>query len=157
MNSPRILLCAAVALGLAACEGAGTKQTVGTVGGAAAGGLLGSTIGGGKGQLAATAAGALLGALAGSEVGKSLDRADQLFMRQTSQRALETAPVGRTVAWTNPDTGNSGTVTPTRPATTTADGTPCREYQQTVTVGGKTESAYGNACRQADGSWKIIN
>jgi len=33
----------------------------------------------------------------------------------------------------------------------------CREYQQTITVGGRTERAYGTACKQADGSWKIIN
>ena len=36
-------------------------------------------------------------------------------------------------------------------------GNTCREYQSTVTVGGKTEQAYGTACRQADGSWKIVN
>ena len=38
-----------------------------------------------------------------------------------------------------------------------ADGTYCREFQQTVTVGGRTEEAYGTACRQPDGSWKIVS
>ncbi len=37
------------------------------------------------------------------------------------------------------------------------DGQYCREFQQTVTIGGKTEEAYGTACRQPDGSWKIVD
>lgn len=32
----------------------------------------------------------------------------------------------------------------------------CREYIQTITVGNKTKEAYGKACFQPDGSWKII-
>ena len=36
------------------------------------------------------------------------------------------------------------------------NGQQCREYQRTVTIDGKTETAYGTACRQPDGSWKII-
>ena len=33
----------------------------------------------------------------------------------------------------------------------------CREFQQTITVGGRTETAYGTACRQPDGDWKIVS
>ena len=77
-------------------------------------------------------------------------------MKQTSQTALEKNPIGRTSSWSNPDSGHSGTVTPTR-TYQTASGGPCREYQQTVTIDGKTEQAYGRACRQSDGSWKITN
>ena len=94
--------------------------------------------------------------LIGSEIGKSLDRADRLYAERTAQSALERAPVGQSTAWSNPDSGHSGTVTPTR-TYQTAQGQNCREYQQTVTIGGRTESAYGRACRQADGSWKIVN
>jgi surface antigen len=32
----------------------------------------------------------------------------------------------------------------------------CREFTQSVTVGGKTEQAFGRACRQPDGAWKIV-
>lgn len=35
------------------------------------------------------------------------------------------------------------------------EGAPCREYTTTVIVGGQEQSAYGTACRQPDGSWKI--
>jgi surface antigen len=30
----------------------------------------------------------------------------------------------------------------------------CREFQQTITVGGRKEQATGQACRQADGTWQ---
>ena len=150
-----IPLAAAAALALTGCEGAGPKETGGTLVGAAAGALLGTQFGSGTGQLAATAIGALAGAWMGSEVGKSLDRADRAAMQQTSQYALENVKTGHPSKWSNPDSGNSGTVTPTK-TYQTAQGQYCREYQQTVTVGGKTEQAYGTACRQPDGSWKVV-
>ena len=157
MKLTKFALPVALVLALAACApGQVNKQTGGTLIGAGLGALTGSQIGGGRGKLAAVAVGALAGAYLGSEVGKSLDRADRLAMKNTSQTALEKNPVGRTSNWSNPDSGHSGTVTPTR-TYQTASGGPCREYQQTVTIGGKTEQAYGRACRQSNGSWKITN
>jgi surface antigen len=149
------VLILSLAFGLSACEGndVGTKQAVGGLGGAVLGGLLGSQIGGGSGQLWATGAGAVLGALAGSEIGKSLDRADQAYMAQTTQASLEHTRSGETSTWRNPDSGHTGTVTPTE--TYQRNGTYCREFQQSVTIGGETERAYGTACRQPDGTWKI--
>lgn len=147
---------AATAIFVAGCEGQGVKQTGGTLLGGVGGAVAGSQFGSGKGQLVATALGTLAGAFIGSEVGKSLDRADKAAMHRTSHKALETSKSGQTSSWTNPDSGNSGTVTPQK-AYQTASGGYCREYQQTVTVGGKTQDAYGTACRQPDGSWKIVN
>jgi surface antigen len=74
-------------------------------------------------------------------------------MSQTTNRTLESAPTGQAASWRNPDSGNSGTVTPTR-TYQRSGGEYCREYTQTVRVGGKTEEAYGTACRQPDGTWK---
>jgi surface antigen len=157
MKLTKFALPVALVLALAACApGQVKKQTGGTLIGAGLGALTGSQIGGGKGKLAAVAIGALAGAYLGSEVGKSLDRADRLAMEQTSQTALESNRSGQASSWNNPDSGHSGTVTPTR-TYQTASGGPCREYQQTVTIDGKTEQAYGRACRQSDGSWKITN
>jgi len=151
-----IPLVAALALVLTGCLGQGQKQTGGTLVGAAAGGLLGSQFGGGAGKLAATAIGALAGAYIGNEIGASLDNADKAAMQQSSQYALEETKTGHTSNWSNPDSGNTGTVTPTK-TYQTAQGEYCREYQQTVTVAGKTQEAYGTACRQPDGSWKVRN
>jgi len=158
MKPMKVIISAALALSLAACAGNqyGEKQTSGALIGAGLGGLIGSGIGGGSGRLAATAAGAVLGLALGSEIGRSLDRADRIYAGRTQQQALETLPTGQSSTWTNPDSGHYGTVTPTR-TYEVADGRYCREFQHAVTVGGKTEMAYGNACRQPDGSWQIVN
>ncbi len=130
------------------------KQSIGTVLGGIGGAVLGAQFGKGTGQLVGVAAGALAGAYLGNQLGSSLDKADRAQMEQASQRATS-APVGQQISWRNPDSGNSGTITPTREGTSQA-GEYCREYQQTVTVAGKTEQAYGTACRQQDGSWRIV-
>lgn len=143
---------------LAGCntlDGAGNKQLIGTGGGAILGGLAGSQIGGGSGRLWATGAGVLLGALVGSEIGSSLDNADRAAAAQANQRAYS-APLGETIRWNNPDSGNYGTITPTRDGRTSS-GAYCREYQQTIYVGGQQQSGYGTACQQPDGSWKVVN
>lgn len=132
----------------------GPKQTVGTLGGAALGGLLGSQFGGGAGKAVATAAGVFIGALVGSEVGRSLDRADRAYARAAVNQA-QTAPIGETITWDNPRSGNSGAITPVREGTS-ASGQYCREFQQTITVGGKRQQGYGIACRQPDGTWRIL-
>ena len=124
----RIVPLIALVFALSACsEGQGNKQTGGTLLGAGLGALAGSQIGGGRGKLVAVAVGALGG-------GQS----------------------GQPGAWRNPDSGNSGVVTP-QPAVQTGSGEYCREYTQTIQVGGQNEQAHGRACRQPDGTWKIVN
>lgn len=101
-----------------------------------------------------TALGVLAGSQVGRSIGQSLDKADLAYEAQAQQSALERTRSGQATGWSNPDSGNKGTVTPTR-TYQTSTGQYCREYQQTVTIGGETEKAYGQACRQADGSWRI--
>ena len=156
MKIKMLVVAVLIAFTTAACQDGryGTKQTIGALGGAAAGGLLGAQIGGGKGKLAATAAGALLGALIGSEIGRSMDEVDRMQAEQAYGQAQD-APLGETIAWDNPNTGNYGSVTPTKQGTRPSTGEYCREFQQTVVIGGQQEDAYGVACRQPDGSWEI--
>lgn len=131
------------------------KQDIGTVLGGVGGAFAGSAFGKGNGRLVATGAGALLGGLLGSSIGRSLDEADAAYYAQTTQQALETAPSGQSMPWKNPDSGNYGYVVPAAPYQT-ADGTYCREFSQTIVVGGKKQQGYGRACRQPDGSWQIV-
>jgi surface antigen len=131
------------------------KQTVGTVLGAGTGAVLGSNIGKGKGNIAAIAIGTLLGAGLGGSIGQSLDRADMNYYNQTSQSALENANNGQQLAWKNPQSGNYGTITPTS-VYQNEYGAYCREYTQTINVGGRLEQGQGRACRQPDGSWQIV-
>ncbi len=146
-----------LALSLGACtNGAGNKEIGGTLLGAGLGGLLGSQFGGGTGQLVATGAGVFLGGLLGNQIGQSLDRSDTLFAERSVQQSLESNRAGQSSTWTNPDSRNAGTITPTR-TFQLADGQFCREFQQTVTVGGRTESAFGTACRRPDGTWQVVN
>jgi len=145
-----------LALLLAACSPyAGPKEGTGTLLGAGTGALLGAQVGHGQGRLVAVAIGTLAGALMGQEIGRSLDRADQLAMQQNAQYALEYTPTRTTTTWRNPDSGNAGSITPVE-TYQTPQGEYCREYQQTIYIGGEKQQAYGTACRQPDGSWKII-
>jgi len=145
-----------IAMGLAACADTGPKQTGGTLLGGIGGAVAGAQFGKGTGQLAAVAAGTLLGALIGSEVGSSLDKADKTALAHTTQTTLETAPSGTSSTWRNPDSGHHGTVTPTS-TYQSSSGQYCREFNQTVNIGGRSEEAYGTACRQPDGTWKVVN
>ena len=155
MSMSRIALVAVLALALGACEAGREKEQLGGLIGAGLGALAGSQIGGGRGQLAAVAVGTLAGAWAGSEIGRRLDERDRLLASQAIQQSYA-APFGQTIQWQNPESGNAGTVTSTREGTDVASGAYCREYQQTIVVGGQTESAYGAACQQPDGTWKIV-
>ncbi|WP_303722064.1 RT0821/Lpp0805 family surface protein [Malonomonas rubra] len=134
----------------------GPKEGTGALLGATAGAILGSNIGKGQGNIAAIAIGALAGALFGQEIGRSLDRADRIAMGQNAQYSLEYTPSHETTYWNNPDSGNSGSMTPTG-TFQKGDGQYCREYQQVVSISGKKQEAYGTACRQPDGSWIIQN
>ncbi|MEL6318992.1 MAG: RT0821/Lpp0805 family surface protein [Pseudomonadota bacterium] len=133
-----------------------SKQTVGAGAGAVGGALIGSTIGSGSGRTAAIIVGGLLGALAGSEIGRTMDENDRLRAEQNRQLALETAPSGQPTSWNNPDSGYGGSITP-RPAYETSGGEVCREYTETIRIDGRNETAVGVACRNADGTWRVVN
>lgn len=139
---------------LSACAGMGPKESTGTFAGAGAGALIGSSLGRGEGKVMAVAVGTLLGALLGGEVGRTMDHADQLAAERAYEQA-RAAPIGQPIAWENPDNGHYGSVTPVREGTHRRTGEYCREFQQSITVGGRPEDAYGVACRQPDGAWRI--
>ena len=142
---------------LTACAGkdGNEGEQTGTAAGAVIGAAVGSKMTSGEGKILGAGLGAIFGAWLGKVIGRNLDEADLQKANETAQETMETADVGQTNTWSNPDSGNSGTITP-QPARQTAQGVYCREYQQTITVGGRTEEAYGEACRQPDGTWKII-
>jgi len=140
---------------LAACTEGQEKQSIGTLVGAGLGALVGSQVGSGKGQLVGVAVGAIAGGWIGSEVGKGLDEADKLKAQQTAQNALENNKSGQVAIWQNPDSGNSGSYTPT--STTQSNGKDCRDFDSTITIDEKVETSKGRACRGSDGTWKIVS
>ena len=129
-----------------------TNQDVGTLSGAALGGLVGSQFGKGGGQALAIGAGIFAGALIGGAIGKNMDETDKLKMNH----ALEANAVGQPAYWTNTKTNSTYTVVPEK--NVTVDSNPyCREYRTTAIIAGKKQQMYGTACRQPDGTWKMMS
>jgi len=124
---------------------------LGTVVGGAVGGVAGSQFGKGDGKTAATIVGSIAGAVLGNSIGRMMDQIDRHCLAQ----ALEFAPDDRTVEW-YADQGPAYAVTPER-TYLAADGAYCREYQAAATVGDERQSVYGTACREPDGSWRLMN
>jgi surface antigen len=160
MKKARLIALSALisgALMLTGCQNQPTKEEQAGLVGAIAGGLLGSQVGDGKGRMAAIMAGTIIGHHMGSSVGRTMDEVD----RMKANQALESQPVNKTSTWTNPDSGNKYAVTPTRTffekSAETQEIQPCREYTTEAWIGGQKEMVYGTACRQDDGSWKIVS
>ena len=141
---------------MSGCAGTYNKATTGAALGALTGGALAYGVGqdSSKKELW-TILGVGLGAVIGNNIGAQLDERDRLLAGQTLQHTLEQAPTNAVGSWNNPDSGHSGTVTPTQTAISKS-GQPCREFTTTVNIGGQPQQGYGTACRQADGSWKIV-
>lgn len=77
---------------------------------------------------------------------------EQQRRHEAAQVAATGAQMGETIIWD--DDNASGSVQIVRTGTSSM-GRQCREFLQTVTIGGRTEQAYGTACRQPDGAWEI--
>ena len=135
---------------ITACATGGPQEQSGSVVGGVVGAAVGSTIGKGDGRTAAIILGTLTGSMIGANVGRYMDQQDRVHTAET----LEYNRTGQTSEWKNPDTGYDYSVTPTR-TYESAQG-PCREFTMDAMVGGRMQQVYGTACRQADGSWKIV-
>jgi surface antigen len=74
----------------------------------------------------------------------------------TMEAALEHASHGETYIWRNPETGHSGAVRPQRTYLSEA-GAYCRDYQETLTMDGRSASYESTACRDAEGIWRWVD
>ena len=172
VSKKSIAILTASALLLAACDGrqsaynasqggitggAGglSKSDIGTGLGAATGAVIGSSFGKGNGRVVGGVLGGLLGAGIGHSIGSSLDRADMQYYQQAQYSALETGAPGQALPWSNPQTGNSGSFEANKPYQNPT-GQYCREFTQTINVGGQSQKAYGTACREPDGTWRVV-
>lgn len=138
---------------LVGCEQNGAGEQVGTVVGAVGGAILGAQLGDGTVGVIGAAAGGVLGGILGRELGKELDKADAENAREAEDEALA-APVGTEVAWSTPETGNSGTVK-TIKETRNAAGLPCREIRQEANIDGQEIGDTVVACKTEDGTWVL--
>ena len=104
----------------------------------------------------ATDCGLVLGAILTSAPGRNLTHGDCRYIQNATLRSLETAPSDQASSWCNPDTGNSGSVT-TFATEAPSAGQNFRAFRQTVMVRGLTQQAFGTACCQSDGTWKLTD
>ncbi|WP_207457923.1 glycine zipper 2TM domain-containing protein [Azospirillum sp. SYSU D00513] len=126
------------------------RDLIGGLLGGAAGGVLGNQFGRGAGNAAATIGGAVIGAIVGGSIGRGMDQADQACVGQ----ALEYGQPNQPIAWRNPE-GGWYQVTPTRGFE--RHGNPCREYVTEASIDGRgRQQVTGMACREPDGTWRIL-
>lgn len=143
---------AALALSmLAACESQPSKEDIGMAAGAVLGGVIGHQIGHGTGQTVATIGGAALGGFLGSRIGRDMDRSDQV----NTAHALDYAPDGHPMTWSNGASGRQYSVTPTH-TYHGGSGSLCRDFTTVAHIDGRDEIVRGTACKQQDGTWKTL-
>ena len=153
------LFAASLVPAVAGCATMSENETAGTILGGVAGAVIGNQFGDGKGRTAATALGAVIGATVGREIGHTLDQTSRNRATAATRRALDTASVGEGITWENPANSGGpahGTAKITRQGAD-SQGRTCREYQQTVVIGGKEVQSYGTACRDHNGDWEIVS
>jgi surface antigen len=68
------------------------------------------------------------------------------------QTTLESTPDGTTQRWTNPQTGNSGEITPLR-TYVSERGYFCRDYREELALAGDSGRFYHTACRDDSARW----
>lgn len=78
---------------------------------------------------------------------------DLALSRAGMQMALQGE--GKSHTWRNPDTGNTGTITPER-AFVLAGGVRCRDYREHIVFGGREGAVLSTACQFADGTWRTV-
>lgn len=120
------------------------------------GGLIGAEFGGRYGTVASAApARTTLGAMLPGNPGRGLNSMDLVFAEEAGQKAIN-APIGQTVIWSNPQTGNSGSITPVREGPSTI-GSECRQLHNLTKIDGQISETYGTACLDTGGVWRITN
>lgn len=141
------------------CDG---DVAVGTGLGAVVGGIIGNQFGRGSGRAAATVGGVVLGGIIGNKIAKDScrdDRHDAYYYNGTYYDAFNDPDDDREWEWRNPYNDHYGYI---RAGEYYEDGWedydgPCREFTQRVYVDGRWQRAWGVACRQRDGSWRIVS
>ncbi|MBL4614876.1 MAG: glycine zipper 2TM domain-containing protein [Magnetovibrio sp.] len=153
----RGVLAAALLVGVSACSWNDNRtETMGAVVGGLVGGIIGSKMGKGTGRNVAIVIGATLGAMWGRDIAKEMTSTDKHFSKRTTEDTLEYGKPGQTVSWSNPDSGNSGSITPDQ-VYANDKGENCRQFETTVSVEGEDRTATGTACKSSDGQWQVID
>ena len=130
-------------------DGHCNKEAIGTILGGTVGGVVGHEVS--KDKTVGTIAGVLVGAVLGNVIGRSMDEAD----KHCTGHALEYAADHQTVKWSDSAAGINYNFTPLE--TYTDNNTYCRKYVVTKESDGRVVEEHGQACRDDEGAWHMIN
>ena len=127
-----------------------TNDQARVIAGSVLGGVIGHQMGKGKGKTAATIIGALLGGYIGSVMSNQ--------SRQRTNYALDRAPNNEPTTWTEPQTNNQYTVTPTNTYNSRVNGqqSVCRDYTMDAYIDGRMQQVKGRACKDPSGQWVAV-
>jgi surface antigen len=143
----RLTLVAGLLAGVAGCSTTGPNQGTG--------GLSVLTPGGGGGKVASNIIAAMGGGLVGGSVGAGLSEREKRRALEAEYKALEHTASGQAVSWKGDQPAHYGEVVAAQPYRVGSQD--CRQYAHTVYAGGAGSTARGTACRNADGSWTLLN
>lgn len=83
------------------------------------------------------------------------NESDWAMLRATAREVLDDRPDHEQVNWTNPETGNRGSIIAL--ATFSHDGRKCRRVaMRNLTFRGRDDKAAYSLCRQDDGEWMFV-
>lgn len=131
-------------------DGTCNRKVIGAILGGAIGGVIGAQIGDGASRRIAVLVGAAAGTLIGSHIGRQMDEADRACVGE----ALEKAGDNRTVAWAS---GDGSTTYRVKPLARNPDTDPaCRMFELQASTVAESSTSKAQACRDPDGSWRVI-
>jgi surface antigen len=97
-----------------------------------------------------------LAAVAMPAAPRAQDARDLPYVSALLSQALETERTNVEIPWSNPETGNGGTIEITRTYYRDSDNTPCRDYTRTVgRPGAPPVIARGTGCRVGPARWEL--
>lgn len=126
-------------------------NTTSTMLGGAAGGLLGSQVGGSN-KTTTIIAGTIIGSLIGNEIGKHLNEKDKEKLENSTKETLAT---NETTTWENEETGNKGSTRIVKSEKEEIEDN-CKTFEQIVELSdGTVEKKLGKVCKDGNGDWVV--
>ena len=139
---------------LSACTAKQAGKIVGGSVGGFVGSKVGKTVAGDLGKVVGAGLGAYVGSFAGGELFDSLSKVSQDKTQKTAEDLLETGVDGDVGVWENGEESGEFKIEETKYITELQ--TVCRDFTQTTTHKGQTETVKGTACRDPEtGKWKF--
>ncbi len=130
------------------------NELLGGLLGGAAGAGVGAAVGGGKGAAIGGILGLGIGALGANQLSKQKQRQPTYVAPPPPAYQQGYAPPPPTAYQ---QSGQGVAPQPAPSAQAAFDTSYCREYTTTPVIDGTEQKSHGTACRQADGTWRIVN